>query len=438
LDEPTIGLHQRDNMRLIDTLKKLRDLDNTLIVVEHDEEVIRNSDWIIDIGQGAGSHGGAIVASGPLEEIVNNPNSITGAFLRGDQLVAHRHERRKPSKWLTVHNAHENNLKSIDVQFPLGCMTAVTGVSGSGKSTLINDILFRALAAHFYGAKERAGRHDRISGLEHIDKVIGIDQSPIGRTPRSNAATYVNAFTPIRELFAKTSQAREMGYKAGRFSFNVSEGRCDSCEGGGAKKIEMQFLPDIYVTCDECKGRRYNSETLAIKYKGKTISDVLDMTVEEALKFFYAIPTITKKLQTLSDVGLGYLRLGQPATTLSGGEAQRIKLAAELSRRDTGKTVYILDEPTTGLHFADVSKLLNVLKRLVDLGNTVIIIEHNLDVITSADWIIDLGPEGGAAGGRIVVAGTPEDVSENMNSYTGNYLKPKLSVDHMILQRANQ
>jgi excinuclease ABC subunit A len=438
LDEPTIGLHQRDNMRLIETLKKLRDLDNTLIVVEHDEEVIRNSDWIIDIGQGAGSHGGAIVASGPLEEIVNNPNSITGAFLRGDQLVAHRHERLKPSKWLTVHNACENNLKSIDVRFPLGCMSAVTGVSGSGKSTLINDILFRALATHFYGAKERAGRHDRISGLEHIDKVIGIDQSPIGRTPRSNAATYVNAFTPIRELFAKTSQAREMGYKAGRFSFNVSEGRCDSCEGGGAKKIEMQFLPDIYVTCDECKGRRYNSETLAIKYKGKTISDVLDMTVEEALKFFYAIPTITKKLQTLSDVGLGYLRLGQPATTLSGGEAQRIKLAAELSRRDTGKTVYILDEPTTGLHFADVSKLLNVLKRLVDLGNTVIIIEHNLDVITSADWIIDLGPEGGAAGGRIVVAGTPEDVSENMNSYTGNYLKPKLSVDHIILQRANQ
>jgi excinuclease ABC subunit A len=438
LDEPTIGLHQRDNMRLIDTLKKLRDLDNTLIVVEHDEEVIRSSDWIIDIGQGAGNHGGAIVASGPLDEIVNNPSSITGAFLRGDQRVVHRHERRNPSKWLTVHNACENNLKSIDVRFPLGCMTAVTGVSGSGKSTLVNDILFRALATHFYGSKERAGKHDKISGLEHIDKVIGIDQSPIGRTPRSNAATYVNAFTPIRELFAKTSQAREMGYKAGRFSFNVSEGRCDSCEGGGSKKIEMQFLPDIYVTCDECKGRRYNSETLAIKYKGKTISDVLDMTIEEALKFFYAIPTITKKLQTLSDVGLGYLRLGQPATTLSGGEAQRIKLAAELSKRDTGKTVYILDEPTTGLHFADVSKLLNVLKRLVDLGNTIIIIEHNLDVIASADWIIDLGPEGGAAGGQIVVAGTPEEVSENMNSYTGEYLKPKLSVDSMILQRANQ
>jgi excinuclease ABC subunit A len=438
LDEPTIGLHQRDNMRLIATLKRLRDLDNTLIVVEHDEEVIRNSDWIIDIGQGAGIHGGAIVASGPLEEIINNPRSITGAFLRGDQVVAYRHERRKPSKWLTVHNASENNLKSIDVRFPLGCMTAVTGVSGSGKSTLINDILFRALAAHFYDAKERPGRHDGIFGLEYIDKVIGIDQSPIGRTPRSNAATYVNAFTPIRELFAKTPQAREMGYKAGRFSFNVSEGRCDACEGGGVKKIEMQFLPDVYVTCDECKGRRYNSETLAIRYKGKTISDVLDMTVEEALKFFSAVQTITKKLQTLSDVGLSYLRVGQPATTLSGGEAQRIKLAAELSKRGTGKTLYILDEPTTGLHFADVSKLLNVLKRLIDLGNSVIIIEHNLDVIASADWIVDLGPEGGEAGGRIVVAGTPEEVSENSNSYTGKYLKPKLSLDRVILQRANQ
>src|SRR5919199_4377083 len=339
LDEPTIGLHQRDNTRLIATLKRLRDLDNTLVVVEHDEEVIRNSDWIIDIGQGAGIHGGAIVASGPLEEIVNNPSSITGAFLRGDQLVAHRHERRKPSQWLTVYNASENNLKSIDVPFPLGCMTAVTGVSGSGKSTLINDILFKALAAHFYDAKERPGRHDRILGLEQIDKVIGIDQSPIGRTPRSNAATYVNAFTPIRDLFAKTPNAREMGYKAGRFSFNVSEGRCEACEGGGVKKIEMQFLPDVYVTCDECKGRRYNSETLAIKYRGKTISDILSMTVEEALDFFANISKIEKKLRTLNDVGLGYIRLGQPATTLSGGEAQRIKLAAELSKRDTGRTI---------------------------------------------------------------------------------------------------
>jgi len=438
LDEPTIGLHQRDNARLIDTLKKLRDLDNTLIVVEHDEEVIRSSDWIIDIGPGAGIHGGAIVASGRLEDIIKNANSVTGAFLRGDQVVAHQHERRKSGKWLTVHGAGENNLKSIDVRFPLGCMTVVTGVSGSGKSTLVNDILFKALAEHFYSAKDRPGKHDRISGLEQIDKVIGIDQSPIGRTPRSNAATYVNAFTPIRELFARTPQAKEMGYKAGRFSFNVSEGRCETCEGGGVKKIEMQFLPDVYVTCDECKGRRYNSETLLIKYKSKTISDVLDMTIEEALPFFSNIPAITKKLQTLNDVGLGYLRLGQPATTMSGGEAQRIKLAAELSRRDTGKTVYILDEPTTGLHFADVSKLLNVLKRLVDLGNTIIVIEHNLDVIASADWIVDLGPEGGESGGRVVATGTPEQISENGSSYTGKYLKPKMAVDQKILQRAKQ
>src|SRR5437867_2891119 len=438
LDEPTIGLHQRDNARLIDTLKKLRDLDNTLIVVEHDEEVIRSSDWIIDIGPGAGIHGGAIVARGKLEEIMKNPDSITGAFLRGDRLVAHQRERRKSNSWLTVHGARENNLKSIDVRFPLGCVTVVTGVSGSGKSTLVNDILFRALVKHFYDSKDRAGKHDKISGLENVDKVIGIDQSPIGRTPRSNAATYVNAFTPIRELFSRTSQAREMGYKAGRFSFNVSAGRCEACEGGGVKKIEMQFLPDVYVTCDECKGKRYNSETLLIKFKGKTISDVLDMTVEEALGFFSNIPAIMKKLQTLNDVGLGYLRLGQPATTLSGGEAQRIKLAAELSRRDTGKTVYILDEPTTSLHFADVSKLLNVLKRLVELGNTIIIIEHNLDVIASADWIIDLGPEGGAAGGRIISAGTPEQISENQNSHTGTYLKPKRAADQKILQRTKQ
>ncbi|MEP0824853.1 MAG: excinuclease ABC subunit UvrA [Nitrososphaera sp.] len=438
LDEPTIGLHQRDNARLIDTLKRLRDLGNTLVVVEHDEEVIRSSNWIIDIGPGAGTHGGAVVASGQLKDIMENPGSVTGAFLRGDQLVSHEHRRRKPSKWLTVHGARENNLKSIDVRFPLGCMTVVTGVSGSGKSTLVNDILFRALAEHFYDAKDRPGKYDKISGLEQIDKVIGIDQSPIGRTPRSNAATYVNAFTPIRELFAKTSQAREMGYKAGRFSFNVSEGRCEACEGGGVKKIEMQFLPDVYVTCDECKGKRYNSETLLVKYKGKTISDVLDMTVEEALSFFSNIPAITKKLQTLNDVGLGYLRLGQPATTLSGGEAQRIKLASELSRRDTGKTVYILDEPTTGLHFADVSKLLSVLKRLVDLGNTIIVIEHNLDVIASADWIVDLGPEGGEAGGRIVAEGTPEQVAENEKSYTGKYLKPKLAVDQKVMQRTRE
>lgn len=436
LDEPTIGLHQRDNARLIDTLKKLRDLDNTLIVVEHDEEVMRSSDWIIDIGPGAGVHGGQIVASGILNDIVKNPASITGAYLRGDQVVAYPHERRKSSKWLTVHGAVENNLKSIDASFPLGCMTVVTGVSGSGKSTLVNDILFKALAANLYGAKDRPGKHDRISGLEHIDKVIGIDQSPIGRTPRSNAATYVNAFTPIRELFSKTQQAREMGYKPGRFSFNLSEGRCEACEGGGVKKIEMQFLPDVYVTCDECKGRRYNSETLSIKYKGKTISDVLSMTVEEALLFFSNISSITKKLQTLNDVGLGYLRLGQPATTLSGGEAQRIKLAAELSRRDTGRTVYILDEPTTGLHFADVSKLLNVLKRLVDLGNTIIVIEHNLDVIASADWIVDLGPEGGTFGGKIVASGVPEEIIQCKESYTGKYLRLKLADDQKILQQS--
>jgi excinuclease ABC subunit A len=436
LDEPTIGLHQRDNDRLIDTLKKLRDLDNTLVVVEHDEEVIRSSDWIIDIGPGAGVHGGEVVASGRLDDIIANSRSITGAFLRGDQVVDHRRDRRKASGWMAVHGARENNLKSIDVRFPLGCMTAVTGVSGSGKSTLINDIMFRALASSLHGAKERPGRHDRISGLERIDKVIGIDQSPIGRTPRSNAATYVNAFAPIRDIYSKTPLAREMGYRPGRFSFNVSEGRCDACEGGGVKKIEMQFLPDVYVTCDECKGRRYNSETLAVKYKGKTVSEVLDMTVEEAVAFFENIPGVTRKLQTLSDVGLGYIRLGQPATTLSGGEAQRIKLAAELSRRDTGRTVYILDEPTTGLHFADVSKLLNVLKRLVELGNTIIIIEHNLDVIASADWIVDLGPEGGEAGGSIVAEGTPEDLSENPASFTAKYLKPKLAVDQKVLERA--
>ncbi len=434
LDEPTIGLHQRDNARLIDTLKKLRDLDNTLVVVEHDEEVMKSSDWIIDIGPGAGIHGGQIVASGTLADIMASAGSVTGAFLRGEQTAAHMHRRIAPAKWLTVHGAQENNLKKIDARFPLGCMSVVTGVSGSGKSTLVNDILFKALAGHFYNAKDRPGRHERISGLENVDKVIGIDQSPIGRTPRSNAATYVNAFTPIRELFAKTPQAKEMGYTAGRFSFNVSEGRCEACEGGGVKKIEMQFLPDVYVTCDECKGRRYNSETLRVKYKGKSVSDVLDMTVEEALSFFSNIPAITKKLQTLNDVGLGYLRLGQPATTMSGGEAQRIKLAEELAKRDTGRTVYVLDEPTTGLHFADVSKLLHVLKRLVELKNTIIVIEHNLDVIASADWIVDLGPEGGEGGGTVVAEGTPEQIAEDKASYTGQYLKHKLAMDQKLVQ----
>jgi len=439
LDEPTIGLHQRDNARLIDTLKKLRDLDNTLLVVEHDEEVIRNADWVVDIGPGAGIHGGEIVGNGSLEDILKNENSITGAFIRGDRIVSHvkQNRNKNPEKWITVHGAQENNLKSINAQFPLGCMTVVTGVSGSGKSTLVNDILFKALSHYFYGSREKPGKHSNISGLDQVDKIIGIDQSPIGRTPRSNAATYVNAFTPIRELFAKTHQAKEMGYKAGRFSFNVSVGRCEACEGGGVRKIEMQFLPDVYVTCDECKGKRYNSETLSVKYRGKTISDILHMTVEEALEFFANVSVIEKKLRTLNDVGLGYIHLGQPATTLSGGEAQRVKLAAELSKRDTGKTVYILDEPTTGLHFADVSKLLHVLKRLVDLGNTVIVIEHNLDVIASADWIIDLGPEGGEKGGEIVVAGTPDEIARNENgSYTGKYLKPKLVVDQIIQRGA--
>ena len=436
LDEPTIGLHQRDNAKLIDTLKKLRDLDNTLIVVEHDEEVIRSSDWIVDIGPGAGVHGGQIVATGSLGKILETRDSVTGAYLRGDMLVSSPiQNRRTPHNWITVHGARENNLKSIDAQFPLGCMTVVTGVSGSGKSTLVNDIFFRALANYFYNSKERPGKYDSISGLEHVDKVIGIDQSPIGRTPRSNAPTYVSAFTSIRELFSKTPYARELGYRPGRFSFNVSEGRCEVCEGGGVMRIEMQFLPDVYVTCDECKGKRYNSETLNVKYKGKTISEVLDMTVEEALEFFKNIPVVEKKLQTLDKVGLGYIRLGQPATTLSGGEAQRIKLAAELSKRDTGKTLYILDEPTTGLHFADVSKLLSVLNTLVNLGNTVIVIEHNLDVITCADWIIDLGPEGGNGGGDIIVAGTPEEVANTQDSYTGRYLKPKLSINQMIIRK---
>jgi excinuclease ABC subunit A len=439
LDEPTIGLHQRDNARLINTLRKLRDLDNTLIVVEHDEEVIRSSDWIVDIGPGAGIHGGKVVASGMVKDIIKDDNSITAAFLRGDEIVSRQKKEKKMNdKWITVYCAEANNLKSIDVQFPVGCMTVVTGVSGSGKSTLVNDILFKALSRHFYESKSVPGKHQGLSGLDLIDKVIGIDQSPIGRTPRSNAATYVNAFTPIRELFSRTADAREMGYKPGRFSFNVSYGRCEACEGAGVKRIEMQFLPDVYVTCDDCKGKRYNSETLSIKYKGKSISDILDMTVEEALLFFANIPSIEKKLKTLNDVGLGYIHLGQPATTLSGGEAQRIKLAAELSKKDTGNTLYILDEPTTGLHFADVSKLLDVLERLVDMGNTVIVIEHNLDVIASGDWIIDLGPEGGQEGGRIVVAGTPSEVASNINSYTGKHLKRKLAIHQLVSSGVKQ
>src|ERR671910_1834700 len=427
LDEPTIGLHQRDNAKLIATLKKLSGLGNSLIIVEHDEEVIRSSDWILDLGPGAGNHGGKVVAYGTAEDVSRSVESITGQYLSGALHVTRPKDRRRSvTKFLTVHRAEENNLKSIDVSFPLGCLTLVTGVSGSGKSTLINDILFKGLSAHFYHSRERIGKHEGITGLELVDKVIGIDQSPIGRTPRSNAATYVNAFTPIRELFSKTPLAKEKGFKAGRFSFNVRDGRCEECEGVGVKRIEMQFLADVYVTCDTCKGKRYNSETLSITFKKKTIADILAMTVDEALEFFSNIPSIYRKLIFLSNVGLGYIRLGQPATTLSGGESQRIKLAAELSKKDTGNTVYILDEPTTGLHFADVSKLLHVLQQLVDLGNSVIVIEHNLDVIASADWIIDLGPEGGELGGRIVACGTPEEISRNDYSQTGKYLKSKL------------
>jgi excinuclease ABC subunit A len=438
LDEPTIGLHQRDNKKLIYTLKKLRDLDNTLLVVEHDEEVMRSSDWMLDIGPGAGVHGGRVVAQGTVQDIMYNENSITGAFLRKDQQVSTpRNPRRQTDKWLVVKGARENNLKSITVGFPLECMTVVTGVSGSGKSSLVNEVLFKSLSNHFL-EKTRQVRHDGISGLEYVDRVIGIDQSPIGRTPRSNPSTYVNAFTPIRELFSKTPLAKTMGYKPGRFSFNVSDGRCEVCEGAGVKKIEMQFLPDVYVTCDLCKGKRYNLETLNIKYKNKTISDILDMTVEEGLEFFNNIYAIERKLRTLNEVGLGYLKLGQPATTLSGGEAQRIKLAAELSKRSTGKTVYILDEPTTGLHFVDVQKLLLVLNRLVDKGNAVIIIEHNLDVIASADWIIDLGPEGGDKGGRIVATSTPEGLASNDESITGTYLRSKLLVDKTITVGGNK
>ena len=423
LDEPTIGLHQRDNSKLIKTLTKLRDLGNTILVVEHDEEIIRNSDWIIDLGPGAGVHGGSVVFEGTIREILNNHKSVTGEYLKNHNAIKLVKKNRHQNGKLIVRGAAENNLKNIDIEFPLGMMIAVTGVSGSGKSTLVNDILYKALAAHFYTSVERPGKHKEILGKEHIDKIIGIDQSPIGRTPRSNPATYIGAFTPMRELYANTETSRERGYTPGQFSFNVTDGRCFACEGDGVKKIEMQFLSDVYVMCDECKGKRYNSETLSVLYKGKNIADILSMTVDETLEFFTNIPAIQRKLQTIADVGLGYIKLGQAATTLSGGEAQRVKLAAELSKRDTGKTVYILDEPTTGLHFADVQKLLDVLNRLVNLGNTVIIIEHNMDVIKNSDWIIDLGPEGGDAGGMVIAYGTPEQLAQNPKSYTGQYLK---------------
>lgn len=430
LDEPSIGLHHRDNERLIQTLVRLRDLGNTLLVVEHDEETMRAADWIIDVGPGAGEHGGQIVAEGPMPAILRTPESLTGQYLSGARRIALRETRREGNgKWLTIKGARENNLKRIDVSLPLGTFICVTGVSGSGKSSLIADTLYPRLAQILHRAKGRAGAHEAILGIEHLDKVIEIDQSPIGRTPRSNPATYTGAFTPIREVFASLPEARARGYKPGRFSFNVKGGRCEACQGEGIIAIEMQFLPDVYVPCEVCQGRRYNEEALEIRYKDKSIADVLEMTVEEALDFFENIPAIRNKLRTLCDVGLGYIHLGQPATTLSGGEAQRIKLASELSRRATGRTMYILDEPTTGLHFADIERLLGVLQRLTDAGNTVLVIEHNLDVIKSADWIVDLGPEGGHAGGEIVASGTPEQVAEVDRSYTGQALRAVLPLE---------
>jgi len=423
LDEPSIGLHQRDNARLITTLLRLRDLGNTVLVVEHDEETIRTADWIVDIGPGAGELGGKVVVNGTLKALTDAKESITGAFIRGDRAVKIPKVRRKGSgKSIVVKGAREHNLKGLDVEFPLGRFIAVTGVSGSGKSTLVTDILQKAIARKLHGAKERPGAHERVTGLDQIDKAIEIDQSPIGRTPRSNPATYVGLFTPIRELFAATQEARLRGYSAGRFSFNVKGGRCETCAGDGILQIEMQFLPDVYVPCETCRGKRYNREALDVTWKGMTIADVLELQVEDALERFDAIPAIRNRLKTLSEVGLGYLRLGQPATTLSGGEAQRIKLATELARRSTGRTAYILDEPTTGLHFADVERLLEVLHRLVDGGNSVIVIEHNLDVIKTADWVIDLGPDGGDRGGELIAEGTPEQVAKVKASHTGRYL----------------
>jgi len=428
LDEPSIGLHQRDNARLLNTLKAMRDLGNTVLVVEHDEETMRAADWIVDLGPGAGEEGGHVVCQGPLSSILACPESLTGAYLRGERQIPIPARRRPGNgKYLFIKGAAENNLKHIDVRIPLGLFVAVTGVSGSGKSSLIIEVLYKRLAQHFYQAKDKPGKHDAILGMEHLDKVIDIDQSPIGRTPRSNPATYVNVFTDIRDLFASLPEAKLRGYQPGRFSFNVKGGRCEACQGDGIIRIEMQFLPDVYVPCEVCHGKRYNREALEIRYKGKSIADVLDMTVDQAYDFFQNIPTIRNKLGTLRDVGLGYIKLGQPATTLSGGEAQRVKLSKELSRRATGRTLYILDEPTTGLHFADIQRLLDVLNRLVDAGNTVLVIEHNLDVIKTADWVIDLGPEGGEAGGWVIAEGTPEAVSQVERSYTGQFLRRMLN-----------
>ena len=430
LDEPSIGLHQRDNQRLIETLVRLRDLGNTLIVVEHDEETIRTADWVVDIGPGAGEHGGRIVVSGPVGELMSSKESLTGAYLSG-RLAIEAPLVRRPvdtKRALRVEGASEHNLQNVSVSFPLGCLVAVTGVSGSGKSTLVNDVLYASLARELNGARVVPGRHKRVTGLEHVDKVVHVDQSPIGRTPRSNPATYTGVFDHIRKLFAETPEAKMRGYLQGRFSFNVKGGRCEACAGDGTLRIEMNFLPDVYVPCEECHGARYNRETLEVHYKGKTIAEVLDMPIEEALEFFAPVPAIARHLQTLVDVGLGYVRMGQSAPTLSGGEAQRVKLAAELQKRSTGRTVYVLDEPTTGLHFEDIRKLLGVLHSLVDKGNTVIVIEHNLDVIKSADWLIDMGPEGGSGGGRVVMEGSPEEVAAVPDSHTGRFLRPHLGL----------
>jgi excinuclease ABC subunit A len=431
LDEPSIGLHQRDNHRLIETLVRLRDLGNTLIVVEHDEDTIRTADWVVDIGPGAGEHGGQIVVCGPVEELLAHPDSITGHYLSGRCAIEVPGQRRAmdPTRTVVVEGAREHNLQNVTAEFPLGCFVAVTGVSGSGKSTLVNDVLYTVLARDLNGARGVPGRHRRVTGLEHLDKVVHVDQSPIGRTPRSNPATYTGVFDHIRKLFASTQEAKVRGYLPGRFSFNVKGGRCEACTGDGTIKIEMNFLPDVYVPCEVCHGDRYNRETLEVHYKGRTIAEVLDMPIEEALDFFAAVPPIARHMQTLVDVGLGYVRLGQPAPTLSGGEAQRVKLASELQRRSTGRTIYVLDEPTTGLHFEDVRKLLGVLHSLVDKGNTVIVIEHNLDVIKTADWVVDLGPEGGSGGGTVVVAGTPEHVADHAASHTGRFLRHMLGAD---------
>lgn len=438
LDEPSIGLHQRDNDRLIETLKGLRDLGNTLLVVEHDEDTMRAADFLVDIGPGAGEHGGQVIAAGPVTEVMANPKSITGQYLAGKKFIALPEKRRKPGKAaIEVRGAKENNLQNINVKFPIGLFNVVTGVSGSGKSTLINEILYKGLSNKLYRTYHRVGKHKEIRGMDYVDKVINIDQSPIGRTPRSNPATYTGVFDAIRELYSQTPEAKMRGYKQGRFSFNVKGGRCEACRGDGIIKIEMHFLPDVYVPCEVCKGARYNRETLEVKYKGKSIADVLDMTVDDAVDFFAAIPKIHRKMITLQEVGLGYIRLGQPATTLSGGEAQRVKLATELARRSTGKTMYILDEPTTGLHAEDIRKLLLVLQKLVDAGDTVVVIEHNLDVIKTADYIIDLGPEGGSGGGTIIAKGTPEEVAKVKESYTGRFLEPVLKRTRKFMEEAD-